>query len=132
MSTKFFSDGEIHAYFNPYESPYDAYINYMNVLSDFNIRLNAMVPESSADQEIVNLTRIIDEKDEMIRKYEDELKRLKSSKTKINSVKGTRTKAKKTVVSANRKKPSSTKPDGAKKITGKPVKKTPGTRKKKQ
>lgn len=34
MSTKFFSDGEIHAYFNPYESPYDAYINYMNVLSD--------------------------------------------------------------------------------------------------
>ena len=132
MSTKFFSDGEIHAYFNPYESPYDAYINYMNVLSDFNIRLNAMVPESSADQEIVNLTRIIDEKDEMIRKYEDELKRLKSSKTKINSVKGTRTKAKKTVVSANRKKPSSTKPDGAKKITGKAVKKTPGTRKKKQ
>jgi alpha-amylase len=87
MSTKFFSDGEIHTYFNPYESPYDAYINYMNVLSDFSIRLNALVPESNVDHEIENLSRIIDEKDEMIKKYENELKRLKSSKSKIVSVK---------------------------------------------
>ena len=40
MCTKWFSDGEVHKYFNPYESPYDAYINYMNVLSDFIIRIN--------------------------------------------------------------------------------------------
>lgn len=39
MSTKWFSDGEVHKYFNPYGSPYDAYINYMNVLSDFEIRI---------------------------------------------------------------------------------------------
>ncbi|WP_114748069.1 glycoside hydrolase family 57 protein [Pleomorphovibrio marinus] len=39
MCTKFFSDGDIHAYFSPYESPYDAFINYMNVLSDFILRL---------------------------------------------------------------------------------------------
>jgi len=32
MSTKSFADGMVHQYFNPYESPYDAYINYMNVL----------------------------------------------------------------------------------------------------
>ena len=86
MSTKFFSDGEIHAYFNPYESPYDAYINYMNVLSDFSIRLNALVPETNTDQEIVNLSKIIDEKQELIQKYEIELKRLRSSKAKITSV----------------------------------------------
>ncbi|MFI3266428.1 MAG: glycoside hydrolase family 57 protein [Rikenellaceae bacterium] len=35
MATKWFSDGDVHSYFNPYDSPYDAFINYMNVLSDF-------------------------------------------------------------------------------------------------
>jgi alpha-amylase len=39
MSTKFFADQSVHNYFNPYNSPYDAFINYMNVLSDFIIRL---------------------------------------------------------------------------------------------
>ncbi len=40
MCTKFFSDGEVHKYFNPYDTPYEAFINYMNVLSDFQIRLD--------------------------------------------------------------------------------------------
>ncbi len=39
MCTKWFSDGEVHQYFNPYATPYDAFINYMNVLSDFLIRV---------------------------------------------------------------------------------------------
>jgi len=39
MCTKWFSDGDVHEYFNPYPSPYEAFINYMNVLSDFKIRL---------------------------------------------------------------------------------------------
>ena len=38
MCTKFFSDGAVHNYFNPYDTPYDAFINYMNVLSDFALR----------------------------------------------------------------------------------------------
>lgn len=41
MCTKWFSDGDVHRYFNPYDSPYDAFINYMNVLSDFILRLEA-------------------------------------------------------------------------------------------
>ncbi len=40
MCTKFFSDGDVHKYFNPYGTPYEAFINYMNVLSDFIIRVN--------------------------------------------------------------------------------------------
>jgi len=40
MCTKWFEDGDVHKYFNPYESPYDAYINYMNILDDFSWRLN--------------------------------------------------------------------------------------------
>lgn len=39
MCTKFFSDGSVHSYFNPYDSPYEAFINYMNVLGDFEIRV---------------------------------------------------------------------------------------------
>ena len=70
MSTKFFTDGAIPVYFNPYESPYDAYINYMNVLSDFGIRLHALVPEKSLDHEIVKLTHVIEEKDEQGRMSE--------------------------------------------------------------
>ena len=40
MCTKFFSDGNVHKYFNPYDTPYEAFINYMNVLSDFILRVN--------------------------------------------------------------------------------------------
>ncbi len=38
MCTKYFSDGDVHKYFNPYESPYDAYINFMNVLDNVRSR----------------------------------------------------------------------------------------------
>lgn len=41
MCTKFFSDGDVHMYFNPYNSPYEAFINYMNVLTDFADRLKS-------------------------------------------------------------------------------------------
>jgi alpha-amylase len=34
MCTKYFADGDVHKYFNPYESPYDAHIIYMNVMAD--------------------------------------------------------------------------------------------------
>ncbi|MBL7134620.1 MAG: polysaccharide deacetylase family protein [Phycisphaerae bacterium] len=41
MCTKWFADGDVHKYFNPYESPYDAYINYMNILDNVRGRLAA-------------------------------------------------------------------------------------------
>jgi len=43
MSTKLFGDGEVHAYFSPYESPYNAFTNYMNVLHDITYRLNNLI-----------------------------------------------------------------------------------------
>ncbi len=73
MCTKFFSDGAVHSYFNPYDTPYDAFINYMNILSDFTLRVNAAVPKTSVEKEIANLTGIIEEKEEVIRRYEEEL-----------------------------------------------------------
>lgn len=42
MSTKYWADGDVHKYFSPYDSPYDAYINFMNVLD--NARQRAAEP----------------------------------------------------------------------------------------
>lgn len=39
MCTKWFADGDVHKYFNPYGSPYEAYLNFMNVLEDFKLKL---------------------------------------------------------------------------------------------
>ena len=39
MCTKYFADGDVHKYFNPYESPYDSYINFMNALDNVRSRL---------------------------------------------------------------------------------------------
>ncbi len=38
MCTKYFADGDVHKYFNPYDSPYDSYINFMNVLDNLSGR----------------------------------------------------------------------------------------------
>ncbi len=38
MCTKWFADGDVHKYFNPYESPYDAFVAFMNVLTDMEMR----------------------------------------------------------------------------------------------
>ena len=42
MCTKWLSDGVVHKYFNHYPSPYDAYVNYMNVLTDFADRVDKL------------------------------------------------------------------------------------------
>lgn len=77
MSTKYFSDGEVHSYFNPFDSPYEAFLNYMNVLSDFKIRLNAFVPENENENEINTLNNLLDKKEKKIQKLEANLKQLK-------------------------------------------------------
>ena len=47
MCTKYFNDGDVHKYFSPYESPYEAFIAYMNVMQDMRLRLeNAKKGES--------------------------------------------------------------------------------------
>lgn len=80
MCTKFFSDGEVHKYFNPYDSPYEAFINYMNVLADFTLRLNRFVPESEQEQEIALLRKKLNEKDQKIKLLETAVKKSTSKK----------------------------------------------------
>lgn len=42
MCTKWLSDGDVHEYFNPHESPYDASIAFMNVLNDLTLRVESL------------------------------------------------------------------------------------------
>jgi alpha-amylase len=94
MCTKFFSDGSVHAYFNPYETPYDAFMNYMNVLSDFEIRLNRMCPATEEQIEILKLDSEIKGKDEIIAKQTFELDSLMKKLSKIKTKPKTKTKTK--------------------------------------
>ena len=80
MSTKFFAGGDAHKSYSHFDSPYEAFINYMNVLSDFKIRLNAHVPESEVENEIASLHRLLEEKEEKIIRMEADLRRLQKTK----------------------------------------------------
>lgn len=42
MCTKWFADGDVHKYFNPYNSPYEAFISFMNVLQDLKLRIESV------------------------------------------------------------------------------------------
>jgi alpha-amylase len=44
MSIKKGDDGEVHNHFSPYPSPHEAFVNYMNVLTDFSIQLRRVLP----------------------------------------------------------------------------------------
>ena len=112
MSTKFFSDGEVHSYFNPYDTPYDAFINYMNVLSDFEIRVNAAA-RSGMDDDVARLSKIIKEKDEQLEKLES---RIAASKKPTSSTKK----------STAAKKPASTKKSATTKTTASSKKRPTG------
>ena len=48
MCTKWFSDGDVHKYFNPYESPYEGYIAFMNVLNDVALRAKVKIARNGS------------------------------------------------------------------------------------
>ena len=49
MSTKKNEDGSVHQYFSPYSSPYEAYMNYMNVLADLEMKTTTHKENRSSD-----------------------------------------------------------------------------------
>ncbi len=56
MCTKWFSDGDVHKYFSPYDSPYDAFISFMNVLHDLEIRIDNLSKNDSSS-EIIEISK---------------------------------------------------------------------------
>lgn len=78
MSTKRSSDGAVHQHFSPFDSPYEAFTNYMNVLSDFKLRVDAQFPASVGNEELHALLETIQNQEVTIAKLEKELKVLKT------------------------------------------------------
>lgn len=74
MSTKHFSDGATHSQYSPYASPYDAFSNYMNVLSDFIGRVKAQFPDSVENEELNALLLTINNQALEIKELQSRLK----------------------------------------------------------
>lgn len=111
MSTKFFSDGDVHSYFNPYDTPYDAFINYMNVLSDFTIRLKKAVANSLGDitpddpEEIQSLISKYQAEIEALKKKMEAKKTKAIDKTKAQAKAIEKTKKEPTAIDKTKKQP---------------------------
>ncbi len=74
MSTKSSS----HRHNSSYDSPYDAFMNYMNVLSDFMDRINSMFPEGVDTEELNSLMKTIEAQGKVIADLEAKCERLES------------------------------------------------------
>lgn len=59
MSTKHMADGAVHSLFSPYETPFQAFTNYMNVLADFIVRVEEQYPLSIENEELNSLLTTI-------------------------------------------------------------------------
>lgn len=59
MATKHFADGAVHSHFSPYETPFQAFTNYMNVLSDFIVRVEEQYPLEIENEELNSLLTTI-------------------------------------------------------------------------
>lgn len=78
MSTKHYSTGRRTPY-NPYDSPYDAFINFMNVLADFTTRLQKIEKKEEQRISVSELEKALQEKDRQYAKVKLELDKLKVS-----------------------------------------------------
>ena len=59
MATKHMADGAVHSHFSPYETPFQAFTNYMNVLADFIVRVEEQYPLSIENEELNSLLTTI-------------------------------------------------------------------------
>lgn len=76
MSTKNHEDGASHAAFSPYESPFSAFTNYMNVLADFLVRVEEQFPSEIENEELNSLLLTIKNQAAEIEQLNKEIKNL--------------------------------------------------------
>ena len=89
MSTKHFGSGQ--SQFSPYMSPYDAFNNYMNVLSDFIGRVKAQYPDTVDNEELNALLTTIHNQEMEIKRLQTELKRVIGTNEEMLVEKSTKT-----------------------------------------
>lgn len=68
-----------------YETAYDAFMNYMNVLADFLDRVDAQYPTTIDNEELNELLKTINQQEIEIENLENEIKKLKTKKEKVNN-----------------------------------------------
>lgn len=61
MCTKFFQDGDVHKYFSPYQSPYEAFIVYMNAINDLKLRITDALEENTNEGGKKSTTDVVSE-----------------------------------------------------------------------
>ena len=89
MNTKFFIHGNFHSYYNPYNSPYDAFINYMNILSDFEIRLIKILKGEPDEQQQQNIEHLLVPSEQVKNAPQKQALEKKAEKTQKEDVKKT-------------------------------------------
>ena len=115
MCTKHFNDGAVHSHYSPYETPYEAFTNYMNVLSDFIVRVEAQYPAEIDNEELNALITTIKNQASEIEILQKELKSAKLEKQQAKA-KAETSKSKAKVSTTTNK---STKTTGSSKTTTK-------------
>ena len=113
MSTKQLADGASHAAFSPYDSPYSAFTNYMNVLADYTVRVEGQYPEEIGNEELNSLLLTISNQASEINELQKKVKSLRTNilnaddatyaENKEEKAKATKKPAKKTVKATPKK-----------------------------
>ncbi|MCC8117917.1 MAG: glycoside hydrolase family 57 protein [Bacteroidales bacterium] len=84
MSTKHFADGAAHSMFSPYETPFQAFTNYMNVLSDFIVRVEEQYPSTIENEELNALLTTIRNQGREIETLNKEVESMRRSEEQYN------------------------------------------------
>lgn len=84
MSTKRKADGAMHSYFSPYETPYQAFTNYMNVLADFLMRVEEEFPSQVDNEELNSLLLTISNQGHEIESLNKELASMRKNIEQYN------------------------------------------------
>ena len=72
-------DGSVHSHYSPYDSPYTAFTNYMNVLSDFMTRVEEQYPTSIDNEELNSLLLTIRNQEQEIEKLHREVEMMRNN-----------------------------------------------------
>ena len=83
-----------------YDSPYDAFTNYMNILGDFLARVNSLYPADMDNEELGSLLTTIKNQGEELVQLNDEVTKLQSE---LKKAEGKKTAAAKKTTTATKK-----------------------------
>ncbi|MBL7927463.1 MAG: alpha-amylase [Bacteroidia bacterium] len=81
MCTKYWSDGDVHKYFSPYDSPYEAYMYYINALADFELQLDIKSGKGKSKKTVAAVT---DKSKEVVKTPVAETQKIKATETKVD------------------------------------------------